>query len=212
MWGVGSMGSDLIIAIVSGVVSFLIFLLLLSLLKRAFNIDMPGWLIFVLGIIIVFVLYYKKEFFFGSPIAMGATIGFILSLLWNIRETAFLSGVLKGIFSFKFVWWAAITALGIFKRDIIVDLWNKYIIAGMPSGKQYLLITSLIIYIIGSIFILCPGVLTRKRRGRSSGFSMNRKSASSKIVFAEILGTILALLGSTLIIETYTNVISKWFS
>ena len=197
------MGNDLIIAAILAVVSFFLFLKLWSLLKHFFNMEIPEWLGIVIGSIIIGALYFKKEFFFGTSIATGITIGFILSLLWIIRRTRFVSGLLKGVFSIKFVLWAAISALGIYKREIVLSLWDKYILQGTPAMGPYIIILAMIIYLAGTIFVLSPGILA-KRNYRNSSFSMNRRVQRSKIVKVEILGLLMVLVSSPLLIEAYT--------
>lgn len=196
------MGNDLLIAIVSAALAFFIFLKLIFLFNHRFSIDMPRWLVAIVCIIIAVAIYYKRQFLFSNPIITGLTIGIILAFLWNIKDTGLISGVLKGIFSYKFVLWCLFTALGIYKRAIIVDLWNEYIMTNAASARPYILILIILIYIFGSLFVLVPNFFIR-RSVRGAGFSMNRKASTSKIVFWEILGVIMVLLSSTLLIEAY---------
>jgi hypothetical protein len=197
------MGNDFVIAAILTVVSFFLFLKVWSLFKHFFNMEIPEWLGIVMGLIIIGVLYFKKEFFFGTSIATGITIGFILSLFWNIKRTKFVSGFFKAVFSIKFVLWAAISALGIYKREIMLRLWDKYILQGTPDIGPYILILVVIIYLAGTIFVLFPGILA-KRNYKNSSFSMNRRAPRSKIVWAVILGLLMVLVSSPLLMEAYS--------
>jgi hypothetical protein len=177
-------------------------------LNYAFNVEMPGWLVFILCLIIAFILYFKRGIFFSSPIATGATVGFIISILWNIIDAGFLSWLFKGMFLLRFILWILITALGIYKRSIMLDLWNKHIVTGTSAAVPYLLILAVLFFIAGSIFLLFPGVHLRKR-GRSTGFSMTRRISKPKAFFIGILGALMTLIGSALLLEAYNFFINK---
>lgn len=202
------MGNDLLIAVVITIAVFFIFLKLISLFEHLFNIDIPEWMGIVFGILVIALLYFKQQLFFSNPIITGSTIGIILALFWNMKDAKIISNVLKAIFSFKFLLWAGLTALGIYKRSIIMDLWDKYVMTNAASAKPYLLILAIVIYILGSLLILFPGFFVKKSM-KSGGFTMNRRIPASKTVFTEITGVILVAISSTLLIEAITFIQSK---
>lgn len=196
------MNTDLLFAVISALISFLIFFGIFKYMNHAFSIELPGWLVFILCLAIAFGLYFEQGIFFATPIATGATIGFIISLLWNIIDAGFMSWLFKGMFLLRVIIWALVIFLGIYKREIMMDLWNKYITAGAQSAVPYLLILAVLIFLTGSVFLLFPGVLNRSRN-RNAGFRMARRASKSGVIFASILGALMTLIGSALLVEAY---------
>lgn len=196
------MGKELLPALTSGLVSFLILWGINSFIHRYFNVEgIPEWFGDVLFILLAFIIFIKKDFFFSSPISTGATIGFILAILWNIRGSVFLSRLFKTIFSFRFLLWLAVTAFGIYERSYVVGRWTFHIVSSAYNFRSMLLVLFLVLYILGSTFILFPDLYLSKRR-RYSTFSMNRSVPASKKVFLCIIGVIIVFVFSGILPES----------
>lgn len=203
------MDMELLIALVSGVVAFILFLRLIKYFDRVFSIEMPDFMRFIIGLIIIGGLYIKKDFFFGyNPIVTGVTVGICLALLWDIKDSGSVSEILKVVISFRFLLWAAATAAGIYKRGMALDLWNKYIAPRIGEAAPYMLIIMLAVYIAGSVFIIFAESLARKSM-KSSGFSMISTIPKSKIVIRQVVGFFMVIISSPFILDAILFIHSK---
>lgn len=198
------MGRELLIALASGLISFLVFFGIGIFINRQFNIEeLPEWIETIIFIAFLLILYFKRGFFFSEPLPTGATIGFILSILWNIKDSLFFSSFFSTVFSLRFLLWIAVTIAGLYKNTYILNIWNNSIVPHIKEAEPLFLVLAVLLYIFGSTLILFPHYYLKGRR-RGSGFTMNRRVPASKKVFIYILGIILVFIFSGLLQEFET--------
>lgn len=201
------MGKELLLALISGAISFFVFLGIASFINRIFNLeDMPGWIEIVLSIIAGLILYFRRDFFFGSPSASGASIGFILSILWNVKDSVFMSGFFKTIFSLRFILLIAATVLGGGRKSSM--LWDRYLADAAPNMKLFLLILSVVIYIAGSALLLIPRI-RHESSNRCSRFSMYKRTLWHSKAIGSILGVVMVFASSGILRETVLAMIQR---
>lgn len=195
------MEKELVIALLSGLIAFFVVLRIIAYLNRIFNIEVHKFIGFIIGVLIIWGLYAKRNFFFGyNPIITGATVGTLLSFIWNIKDSGIVSAVLNTVISFRFLLWIFTVTAGIYKRSMGMILWNRY--AKTVSGQDMVYVSAciIIIFAVGSVFLLFPQAFARRSR-RKFGFSMvNKKVSRSRKIFIQILGMLMIFICSTLII------------
>jgi len=195
------MGNDLVVALVSGAVSLTAFLIVFHFLNRIFNIEMPDYIGFLLGIAAALTLYIRRDFFFQrSPLIAGITIGFILALLWDLKDTGFIASLLRTVISFRFLLWIGATALGIINRADVMDVWDRYVVQAGSKLEPYLLFLSIIIYFAGTVFVLFPEFYVNWTM-RGEGFSMVKKVPKSTKIYTQIAGLLMVGISSTMLNE-----------
>lgn len=203
------MGRELLLVLISGAISFFVFLGIASFINREFNLeDMPGWVEIVLSLIAGFILYFRRGFFFSSPVISGASMGFILSILWNVKDSVFMSKFFKTVFSLRFILLVAATVLGGVRKSFMAGMWDTYLTGATPNMKLFLPILSIVIYIAGSALLLIPGIRLESKK-RYSGFSMYKKSSWYSKTIESILGVVMVFVSSGLLRETILTIAQR---
>ncbi|KPU45764.1 hypothetical protein OXPF_09980 [Oxobacter pfennigii] len=205
------MDMELVMAILSGIVSLVVFLNIFAYLNRIFNIDLPDIIGFILMLAGILGLYIKRDFFFGfHPIITGVTVGTILALLWDIKGAGFMIYIKNTILTFRFWMWIIALVAGIYSRYIMLNSLDEYLIQSINEINQYLLIASLILIILGSFLLLYPEVYAQKNP-KNSGFSIYKRISKGKKAAGQIIGFILVLIFSIFLVDALSY-ISSFFN
>lgn len=203
------MGKELLPVLVSGIISFFAFWCLGSFINREFNLeDIPVWIQTGLSIIVMLILFLKRDLFFKGPISSGASIGFILAILWNIKDSVFMSRFFRTVFSLRFILLLCITALGILRKNIMTGIWDRYLINVSSGMKTFLIVLVAAVYIFGAVLLLNYGAY-RNGKKKYSQFSMHKRASRHRGVIGFIAGIVMIFISSTFFREAIFSVMQN---
>ncbi|HBM81187.1 MAG: hypothetical protein QME45_04105 [Clostridiales bacterium] len=190
------MEKELIIAILSCAASLFLFLGIINVLKHQIYFEnIPGWINAIIAIIVVFILINKRKFFFGTLPVTGAVVGFVLSILWNIRDSIFMHGLIKLVFSFRFLFFIASILEAIAKKTAIMSFWQSNIKYRTLGFKTFIILLTIIVFASGIVLLLFPDAYLGKK---SYGFSMRRKTPLFSRLLGGAIGILLVFAGTAL--------------
>lgn len=198
-----SMEQNLFLASILCILGFFIVSWLTIGFSKIFDIELPDTVSFILFLLAVFVIIGERELLFQKSATLtGFSVGVLSSILWNIRNKRFFRNMIKTMLSFRFLLWVGTTAAGIYKREIVLDAWEKFILLSSAIYRMRIVFYIVIIalYIMGSIFILFPKSKTSTPE-RTVGFSMVSRNKKSSKVLKQIIGAVIVILSSALLHE-----------
>jgi len=162
-------------------------------------------------LVILAVLYGRKDFFFGgNPLVTGIAIGIVLVVLWGVKDTGFMGEVLKVIVSLRFLIWVIAVIAGIYRGGLVSGLWKGYIISVIPQAEPFLISAAIIMFVFGTVLVLFPEFYIKKSM-KSEGFTLNKNVPATKRIFIQIIGLIIIFACSGLFSEVQ-SFIYKLFS
>jgi len=111
-----------------------------------------------------------------------------------------IESILRTVISFRFLFWVMATAVGVYERAIVLNLWNKYVVLKAFEARPYILAVVVIIYIFGSIILLFPELYIKTTK-KNAGFSMMDGVSRGRRTSIQFIGVVIVLVSSTLIME-----------